>query len=200
MKTTCDISTISYNSVEFLTDMLNDLYLAHAIEFWCFVPHLPETFDDGTLEKPHIHLFVRPHKSIDTMALSKLSEEFDPKCPEHPLKCIYWRKSEWSNWLLYGLHDETYLKLKLEKREFCYSYDDFFCSDADEFFERFNDAMHSSTISDMLRLPRLLETNTVPQLVALGYVRPDQAQSFSVYEKLLNRGKAQLMHNRKTHD
>ena len=199
MKTSHDISTISYNSIDFLINYLNELYEAHKIAFWCFVPHIPEELDDHTMEKKHIHLFVEPNCALDTMNLSKESEEFDPNFPDKPLKCIYWRKSKWEDWLLYGLHDETYLKLKLEKREFGYTYSDFYYSDEYEFFERFNQALHSSAISSMLRLPQLLKTHSVPELVALGYVRPDQAYNFACYERLLARGNEELTHKRK-HD
>lgn len=199
MKTSHDISTISYNSIDFLIAMLDELYEAHKIAFWCFVPHIPEELDDHTMEKNHIHLFVEPNCALDTMNLCKLSEEFDSNFPDKPLKCIYWRKSKWEDWLLYGLHDETYLKLKLEKREYAYVYSDFYYSCPDEFFERFNQAIHSSAIASMLRLPQLLKIHSVPELVALGYVRPDQAYNFSCYEKLLSRGNEELKHKRK-HD
>lgn len=199
MKTNQPISTISYNSPAFLTKMLNELYEAHKIAFWCFVCHIPEELDDHTMEKPHIHLYIEPNCQLDTMDLQKLTEEFDPNFPDKPLKCIYFRKSDWENWLLYGLHDATYLKLKLEIREYSYTFDDFFCSDLDEFFERYNCALHSSKISEMLRLPTLLKTHSVPELVALGFVQPSQAYNFAMYEKLLQRGNDELEHKRK-HD
>lgn len=199
MKTNHLISTISYNTLEFLIKMLNELYEAHRIAFWCFVEHIPEELDDHTMEKKHIHLFIEPNCQLDTMDLQKLSEEFDPEFPDKPLKCIYFRKSSWEDWLLYGLHDETYLKLKLEKREYSYTFDDFYFSDPDEFFERYNDALHSSKIAEMIRLPNLLKTHSVPELVALGFVQPSQAYNFAQYEKLLQRGHEELSHKRK-HD
>ena len=196
MKTSHLISTISYNSVEFLKSKLNEMYKAHKIAFWCFVQHMPEELDDHTWEKPHIHLFVEPNCALDTMDLQKETEEFDPVHPDLPLKTIYWRKSDWENWLLYAMHDETYLHLKLEKREFCYEYGDFYYSDSDEFFERYNAALHSSTISEMMRLPKLLKEHSVAELVALGYVQPAQSYNFAMYEKLLARGKEELSHKR----
>lgn len=199
MKTSQDISTISYNSPEFLSEYLNTLYRQHKIAFWAFVVHIGETLDDGTVEKNHAHVFIEPNCPLDTMGLVKGSEEFDPEHPEHPLKCIYFRKSRWADWLLYALHDSTYLKLKLEKRDYSYQYEDFYYSDPDEFFERFNVAMHSSTISEMIRLPKLLKQHSVPELVALGYVRPDQAYNFKVYDDLLQRGNVELQHKR-SHD
>lgn len=188
MRTKKPISTISYNSYEFLKTMLDDLLHQQIISFYSFIKHFPEELEDHTMEKPHFHVYVEPHGQVDTMELCKLSQEFDPEHPEKPLKCIYWRTSDWPNWLLYALHDETYLKLKLEKRDKFYSYDDFDFSDPDEFFERYNDAVHSSTIASMLRLPKLLKTTSVPELVALGYVKPEQACQFSAYEKLLKKG------------
>ena len=199
MKTTKPISTISYNSIDFLKSILDDLYLKHLISFYAFVEHLPEELDDHTWEKKHIHVYIEPNTKLDTMELQKLTEEVDPDFPDKPLKCIYFRRSIWEDWLLYDLHDETYLKLKLQKRQYTYTYEDFYYSDPDEFFERCNDAVHSSKISEMLRLPRLLKQHSVPELVALGYVMPSQAYQFAEYEKLLSRGKEELEHKRK-HD
>lgn len=199
MKTKNDISTISYNTDEFLCEMLNELYHHQKIAFWVYVRHHGEILDDGTFEKDHCHLFIEPNCALDTMSLCKLSEEFDANNPDKPLKCIYFRKSKWEDWLFYALHDETYLKLKLEKRDYEYSFEDFFCSDGDEFFERFNQAMHSSTIASMLRLPRLLKTMSVAEMTALGYVRPEQAMQFKYYEELLKRGQHELEHKR-SHD
>ena len=179
MKTTSPISTISYNSIDFLKSILDDLYLRHRIAFYCFVKHLPEELDDHTWEKEHIHLFIEPNCSVDTMDLQRMTEEFDPEHPVHPLKCIFFRKSDWDNWLLYDLHDETYLKLKMQKRQYTYTLDDFYYSDPDEFFERCNDALHSSKIADMLRLPRMLKQYSIPEMVALGYVPPSQAFQYS---------------------
>lgn len=199
MKTSNNISTISYNTDEFLCNMLNELYHQRKVAFWTYVRHHGEKLDDGTMEKEHCHVFIEPNCALDTMALCKLSEEFDADHPEHPLKCIYFRKSKWEDWLFYALHDDTYLKLKLEKRDYEYDFSDFFSSDGDEFFERFNQARHSSTIASMLRLPKLLKLNSVAELTALGYVRPDQAFQYKYYEDLLNRGNLELEHKR-SHD
>ena len=197
MKTTSPISTISYNSIDFLKSILDDLYLKHRISFYCFVKHLPEELDDHTWEKDHIHLFIEPNCSVDTMDIQKMTEEFDPDHPDHPLKCIFFRKSDWDNWLLYDLHDETYLKLKMQKRQYTYTLDDFYYSDSDEFFERCNDALHSSKIANMLRLPRMLKEYSIPEMVALGYVPPSLAFQYSTYENLLRRGNDELTHKRK---
>lgn len=190
MKTNKCISTISYNSEKFLQNLLNELMEQQLIVFWVYVVHRPEHLEDGTMEKPHIHLFVEPHTQIDTLWLSKISCEFDPKHPDLPLKCIWWQKSDWNNWLWYDLHDEQYLKLKLEKREYSYTYEDFVSSDDAEFFERYNNARHSSTIATMLRLPRMMQEMSIAEMAYKGYIRPEQAVQFREYEKLCKRGKA----------
>lgn len=199
MITKRDISTISYNTIPFIDCMLKGLYQAQIIAFYCGVQHIGEILDDGTREKNHLHIFVEPNKKINTMDLIELSKEVDSRNPDKPLKTIFWHYSDWDNWLLYSLHDREYLKLKLQKRDYVYTKDDFFYSDEDEFFERYNRAVHSSKISDMLRLPKLLKDNSVAELTALGYVRPEQALTYKAYEELLNRGKLELTHKRK-HD
>lgn len=191
------ISTISYNSKEFITKMLDELISARKISFYSGVYHIGEVLDDGSKEKCHAHIYIEPHKKIDSMELIEMSKEVDPTHPDKPLKTIFWHYSDWDNWLLYALHDIDYLKLKMQKRQYQYTYDEFFYSDSDEFFERYNQAIHSSTIADMLRLPRLLKEHSVAELTALGYVRPDNATQYKAYEDLLRRGNMELTHKRK---
>lgn len=193
------ISTISYNTIPYITNMLNGLVKSGDVAFYCGVQHIGELLDDGTKEKDHLHIFLEPNKKINSMDLIEESKEIDPNNPDKPLKTIFWHYSDWDNWLLYCMHDTEYLRLKLQKRDYTYVFDDFFFSDLDEFFERYNSAVHSSKIADMLRLPKLLNENSVAELTALGYVRPEQALTFKAYEELLNRGKLELSHKR-SHD
>ena len=199
MLTKRPISTISYNTKDFLIDYLDHLLIAKKIVFYAGVYHIGEVLDDGTKEKDHAHVYIEPHGKVDSLELIDLSKEYDPNNPDKPLKTIFWHYSDWANWLLYDLHDPDYLRLKMQKRQFQYSYEDFFYSDDDEFFERYNQAVHSSTIADMLRLPKLLKEHSVAELTALGYVRPDNATQYKAYEDLLRRGNMELTHKRK-HD
>lgn len=106
MATSKPISTISYNSESFLRSKLDDLYKAHIIQAWQYFSHKGE---DG--DKDHIHLRIEPNKKIDPMELSDLFREFVPG-NDKPLGVRPWRPSKEEDWILYGLHDAQYLKLK----------------------------------------------------------------------------------------
>ena len=132
MITRSPISTISYNSFDFLLKQLCGLVNEHVIEFWCFIEHLPE--DDET--KAHKHLFVIPSSNIDTFALRNRMLEVDVKNPDNPpLGCINWRKSKFIDWYLYVLHDVDYLVSKGESRRFHYNKNELVCSDTDYLVE-----------------------------------------------------------------
>lgn len=191
MRTAKPISTISYNSVEYLERMLNQLIDANMVSFWCFVCHDGELLDNGkdqVKEKDHIHLFIEPHSQVDTLQLQKLSEEYDPDNPLHPLKCIYFRHSEWVDWLWYAMHDTDYLASKMEERHFAYTLDMFHYSDVDEFTERSNRALHDSHVFAEMKTKRMLETHTVNELAYMGMLKPSQASQMYYYEKMFRLG------------
>ena len=99
------ISTISYNSKEFLQRKLNQLFKAHIIEDYRYICHLGE---DG--DKNHIHLLIYPNKRLDTVELREEFTEIDPN-NEKPLGCQPFRQSKTDHWLMYVLHDELYLRI-----------------------------------------------------------------------------------------
>lgn len=100
------ISTISYNSESFLREKLDDWLKAHIICAYQYICHKGE---DG--DKDHIHLRIEPNKRIDPMNLSEDLREF-VSGHDKPLGCRPWRPSKEEDWLLYAVHDETYLKIK----------------------------------------------------------------------------------------
>ena len=106
MATRQPISTISYNSVEFLKMRLDEWYDRHIIQAYMFIEHIGE---DG--DKNHIHLRIEPNKTLDPMDLTEQLKEF---VPDHkkPLGCRPWRPSKEEDWFLYVLHDPQYLKIK----------------------------------------------------------------------------------------
>lgn len=106
MATNKPISTISYNSEEFLVSRLNEWYQAHLIQCWQYIKHKGE---DG--DKDHIHLRIEPNKRIDPMDLTQILMEYDPNHVK-PLGCRPWRPSKEEDWFLYAIHDTQYLKIK----------------------------------------------------------------------------------------
>ena len=128
MKTTKAISTISFNTEDFLKGKLNDLVDADILSTWVYIKHQPDE-DSG---KEHFHVYMVPSQSVDLTKLRKQFKEPDAEKPETPKGCLNIVKSEWVNWAWYGLHDWAYLQSKGERRNIHYKREDFVCNDADE--------------------------------------------------------------------
>lgn len=183
MKTIRPLSSISYNTVPFLTDMLNKLVKSGDLFFWCFIEHLPEEDEN----KKHIHLFIHPSNKVDPLQIMKMSEQF-VNGNALPLKCINLRISDWDNWLLYAMHDEDYLRSKCEVRKYHYSVDDFYYSDKDEFGVRVYETMHNSMCNYETKISRMMRKQSCCELVAKGYIRPKDAFYYGKYEIMRNEG------------
>lgn len=188
MRTSKPISTISYNSKEYLIEILNKLVNRNVIAFWCAIKHIGETLDDGTVEKDHIHVYIEPNVPIDSMDIQKQTCEYDPSHPNKPLKCIDFRPSKWDDWVWYCLHNELYLRSKVEFRQYTYTKDEFFYSDQDEFEVRYQRAIHSSAIASQFKVQTMLREHSVGELAALGFINPNQAFNFMSYSRLIQEG------------
>ena len=159
MRTSKPISTISYNSQEYLVQKLGELVKSHKISDWMFINHFAEKDES----KDHIHLWIRPNTLIDTMDLQNYFLELDPKHPIKPLKCIDFRPSEVDDWVLYSQHYEPYLASKMESREYHYTRDDFVYMDEDTFEDTYNHAFKGS---------KWAERNQVLKALADGSISP----------------------------
>lgn len=120
MKTSKPISTISYNTENFLKTKIEYWKSLGIIEFGMWIKHEAEQDE----KKAHYHVFLKPAKLIQTMDLELDSCELDPLNPEKPLKMVSFRVSKESDWLLYSLHDTNYLQEKGLEREFSYDLSD----------------------------------------------------------------------------
>lgn len=127
MKTTRVISTISFNTEDFLKGKLNDLVDSDILSYWVYIKHLPDK-DSG---KEHFHVYMQPSKAVDLTALRKQFKEPDPE-NENPRGCLTIDKSEWQNWCWYVLHDWAYLMSKGQTRNVHYKTSDLVCNDDDE--------------------------------------------------------------------
>lgn len=106
MATSKPISTISYNTAEFLEEKLNEWLVHHKIQAWQYITHIGE---DG--DKDHHHVRIEPNCRLDPMDLTAELKEFTSD-HEKPLGCRPWRPSKEEDWFLYALHDKQYLKIK----------------------------------------------------------------------------------------
>lgn len=140
MRTSKPISTISYNSQEFLVMKLDELVANHKISDYMFINHFPEEDE----RKAHIHLWMKPNTLLDTMDLQQHFMELDLQNPTKPLKCIDFRTSEVDDWILYNQHYAPYLASKGESRKYHYTRDDFVYNDEDTFEYLYNHAFKAS--------------------------------------------------------
>lgn len=129
MKTTKPISTISYNTKEYLQLKLEEWRKAGIISFGAFITHDPEEDE----KKAHHHVYIVPSKMLQTDDLRENLKEFDPAMPNKPLGCLMFQSSKFDDWYLYGLHDPEYLASKGESREFVYCRENFWSVDEDDF-------------------------------------------------------------------
>lgn len=135
MRTSKPISTISYNTEQYLTFKLEELRKAKVIEFWAFIYHKAEK-DEG---KDHWHVYMIPARMLQTMDLEDQLKEPDLKHPDKPpLGVRPFESSKFPDWYLYGLHDPAYLASKRLSREYRYVPSDYRSSDLDHL----NDLVH----------------------------------------------------------
>lgn len=134
MKTTKPISTISFNTENFLHDKLTELTRAGIVSFWAYVTHQPEPGEgDKGGKKIHHHVYIEPSKSIQTDDIREQLREFDPGEPDKPLGCLNFVQSKFDDWYMYGLHDAKYLASKGQSRTLHYTSDDFISSHDGDF-------------------------------------------------------------------
>lgn len=159
MRTSKPISTISYNSQEFLVTKLEELVRNHKISDYVFINHFKEQDE----KKNHIHLWIRPNTLLDTMTLQDFLKEIDPANPTKPLKCIDFRISDIDEWILYCQHFSPYLASKGESREYHYTKDDFVPYDEDTFDDLYNHAFKGSNWA---------QRNQILQTLKEGQINP----------------------------
>lgn len=106
MATQKPISSISYNTEEFLREKLEAWKKAHIISTYMYICHKGE---DG--DKDHIHFRCEPNKKLDPMDLQEQLKQYTLDNPK-PLMCRPFRQSSEEDWFLYVVHDAAYLKLK----------------------------------------------------------------------------------------
>lgn len=128
------LTTISYNSESFLIGQLNELKKSHIIAEWMYIfHHGEEDPETGLNDKDHLHviLILGNRRIRDVEDLRDMFREFDPLHPNKPLGCMPFQSGNLYDWLMYSVHEPTYLAGKGEVKEFTYRRDDIACSDED---------------------------------------------------------------------
>lgn len=145
MRTSKYLSTISYNSDNFLQSVLNSLIENKSIVFWAYIEHFPEKNE----LKKHKHLFIQPNGLLNTdCIIDKFIEEVPH---DKPLNVMPFRVSKIDDCLLYFLHDTHYLIKKFLKKKYTYDLLDFHTSNFDYLRELYN-SVDMSTYSVVERL------------------------------------------------
>lgn len=183
MNTRKPIATVTYNTEPFLKSVLDELVKKKIIVYYMYVKHIGEINEiTGEKEKDHIHLFVEPNLSINTM---EFADKFiEPVPGKKPLKTISWVNSQCDDWILYCLHDETYLMTKFEHRQEHYIYNDIVCSDSDDCARRYTHAYQSSGYARNRNLYAYIkEGGTFQNLLQCGAISPNQVSFYDDYFK-----------------
>lgn len=120
------MSTISYNTEDFLIEKLNYMLDHNIIDFWAYIYHYKEEDE----EKDHIHLYVVPSQLIDSNQFNREFVEF-VEGEKLPRKNRPWvPSSKFDHWFLYIIHHAGYLASKGQSRKYHYSIDDVMRSDS----------------------------------------------------------------------
>lgn len=194
MKTSKPISTVSFNTPVFLYGRLADLVRAGVLSWWVAVPHLSE--DDEGGKKDHIHLYCEPSRLLQTDDLCSEFLEFDPARPDKPLSVLRWQLSKFDDWVLYGLHDVSYLASKGLTKKYHYDYDDLVSSDPDTLLYRFR-SVNVLAVTPIRRLIQYADKGlSFSELLALGVVPVPQVRQYrEVYDLLLGLSARRLIDN-----
>lgn len=194
MRTSKPISTISYNTEEFLIMQLGELIKSHKISDYMFIKHKAESDE----RKDHIHLWIKPNTLLDTMDLQKHFTEIVLDNPKKPLKCIDFRASQVDDWILYNQHFEPYLKSKGESREFHYRKEDFRFYDEDTFDDLYIHAFKGSDWAKRYQMLQALGNSSISpvDLIMSGTIPLNMASQLNALEHM----KKDLWRNgKKTH-
>lgn len=184
MRTVKPISTISYNTDEFLIHNLNQLIRERVIVFWAFINHFPEEDE----RKGHKHVWLLPSGLVDTFSLQDRLQEPDIMNPDKPpLGCMEFQSSKFVHWYLYVLHDRDYLASIRQSRKYHYERREVLVSDEDT-FSRF---IHQSDFSRIKAFSEfrddVLNGCSFRDLVKNGFVPVQQIFQYrGVYNVLLH--------------
>lgn len=192
MQTSKVISTISYNTEGFLSNLLPALVNNGLID-WChWIKHEAEEDE----KKAHYHLILRPSKRLDTNALQTFFMELVPA--QKPLKCLPFVISKTiKDWVLYSAHDKAYLIQKGESRKYQYDLSDFKSTDEDLLFEHWREA-HSGDDTKLNLFFKLVDEGvSFEQIVRMGFI---PANAYFMYRDIFQNTAKTYRNGRPGHD
>ena len=180
------ISFISWNTEEFLKNQLDLLIKEQTITFYIYIYHYKEKDE---LEN-HFHVIMFPNKGIDYLDIRTLFTE-QQQNGLLPLgisfKPNYVSKDCEYDWLLYVLHDKTYIKSKYkEVKRYVYNRDKLKSPDERTLFDMVTTAYHSTDFHKDKVINDLLAKGIQPHtLIKNGYIPIKDACSYHHYFEML---------------
>lgn len=136
MNTTKLVSTIAYNTPDFLAGKLRDLVRQGIIEYAHWIQHKAEEDE----KKDHFHLVLKPNKRLNTGALQNEFKE-TVAGEDKPRGVLPFQSSKMQDWILYAVHDRAYLIRKNKQmRKFQYEKGDIRTTEPDLLDEDWKDA------------------------------------------------------------
>ncbi len=180
MRTSKLISTISYNSDEYLVNTLNSFLTDNKISFWAYITHLPEKNEN----KKHKHVMIYPNGIVDT---DKIRAEFAEIVPDNsiPLSVMPFRTSKFVDAYLYFIHDEAYLASKGQEKKYHYDINDIICSDRGFLSELISSVDFSKYNKINVLLDAIEHNISFELLVASGRVPITQIRNYERAYELL---------------
>lgn len=172
MSTRKPFSSISYNSPNFLSNILDTLLEEGKISFWAYITHEPEEDE----EKSHHHVYVEPAKPIEYSTFVKYFIE--PVESNMPLRCLPCRPAKTEDWILYNLHDKYYLASKFQSRKYHYKLDDFVTSDIDYLRELFRLIDRRKFCGNAIIMEAVEHGLAFSDLVSQGYIPIQQIRAY----------------------
>ena len=162
-------SSISFNTMPFIQNVLDVAVKDGSIFFYAFIRHYAEE----DTKKDHFHLFVSPARPLDMLAFRRLFIE--PVPGEKPLCALPFQSSKIGDWLLYSLHDITYLNKRGLVRLNHYSIESVVTNDDEFLLQSYYDAKESISDSRMVLFIREMRRgSTFGDILRAGIVPPNQ--------------------------
>ena len=167
------ISTISYNSEEFLKRKLDQLLNGHIVDDYRYIKHKGENGD-----KNHIHVIMYPNKRIDTGTLKDEFNEADPQS-DKALGVMPFRTSKPDHWLMYVIHDKDYLKAHKKDNnddgKIEYSIDEIVTPYPDQLTRDYRSALPLKQTENQLILDYIIKQHmTVTEICSIANVNPQK--------------------------
>lgn len=183
MATSKPISSISYNTEDFLKAKLSKLTESGIVTFWAYIRHNGESrLDDEAAGKDHWHLLLIPNKCIDLVSIGKEFHEFFPNDPHKPLRCMPFRTSKTDDWILYAIHDPDYILFHGLNKTYFYDVTDCKTSDQEYLHQLWVEAKQSLANNPAVKIRRKArEGVSFSALVQSGAISIQQIRNAEMY-------------------